>query len=479
MGRPAQRADHRRLPVRHPRGPAAPRARPAQRVRRDEIRVIARHLPPRHFKLSYLVTAWTQRPEDEHRLLSSLLTCFLRYDALPADAAHRTAGRARAAGPGDGRPAAAGGPGLRRRLVGARRRAQAVDRRGGQRAGRHRPAVSRPDRRSTGAAAGQSRAASTAGRRPSRPVRAAADGAGGAGRDARTPARRRAGRPSRSAGQARPAAGRRRGAGRTGCAARAPAGGDGRTQRPESRRRSSDATPDRRRRQDSESRPVRSADPEAQAPAAAADRGSRRERRDLAYLLGRAELVEDRVRELVPQRRADDPAPDDPFRGLYLSDETVDRLLDRGSAGRGGRRSGDARGGLEAEADAAEAAGAALRLRRLARDAGLTAARRRAADDRAAARSGHPVRAPVRLPQRRRHPAPRLGRAGPAAGRRLGDVGRGPGSAGAEPTAAAPRTAAWSRTPTDRSSPAALRVPDRVAAHLLGDDAPDPAAGRR
>ncbi|MFT4165528.1 MAG: DUF4255 domain-containing protein [Microlunatus sp.] len=47
--------------------------------------VVSRHLPPRHFKLSYLVTAWTQRPEDEHRLLSSLLTCFVRYEALPRD----------------------------------------------------------------------------------------------------------------------------------------------------------------------------------------------------------------------------------------------------------------------------------------------------------------------------------------------------------------------------------------------------------
>lgn len=46
--------------------------------------VTARHLPPRQMKLSYLVTAWTQRPEDEHRLLSSLLLGFLRYDALAA-----------------------------------------------------------------------------------------------------------------------------------------------------------------------------------------------------------------------------------------------------------------------------------------------------------------------------------------------------------------------------------------------------------
>ena len=46
-------------------------------------RVVARHLPPRWFKLSYLITAWTQRPEDEHRLLSALLTCFLRHDSVP------------------------------------------------------------------------------------------------------------------------------------------------------------------------------------------------------------------------------------------------------------------------------------------------------------------------------------------------------------------------------------------------------------
>lgn len=48
-------------------------------------RVADRHLPPRYFKLSYLVTAWTQRPEDEHRLLSAILACFLRHDAVPAE----------------------------------------------------------------------------------------------------------------------------------------------------------------------------------------------------------------------------------------------------------------------------------------------------------------------------------------------------------------------------------------------------------
>jgi hypothetical protein len=45
-----------------------------------------RRLPPRRFRLAYLVTAWTQRPEDEHRLLSALLACFIRNAMIkPAD----------------------------------------------------------------------------------------------------------------------------------------------------------------------------------------------------------------------------------------------------------------------------------------------------------------------------------------------------------------------------------------------------------
>jgi Pvc16 N-terminal domain len=51
----------------------------------DGNQVLARRLPPRYFKLSYLVAAWTQRPEDEHRLLAALMGCFLRYEALPTD----------------------------------------------------------------------------------------------------------------------------------------------------------------------------------------------------------------------------------------------------------------------------------------------------------------------------------------------------------------------------------------------------------
>ncbi len=54
--------------------------------RRNEDGIVdARFQPPRWFKLSYLVTAWTQRAEDEHRLLSVLLACFLSRDGLPID----------------------------------------------------------------------------------------------------------------------------------------------------------------------------------------------------------------------------------------------------------------------------------------------------------------------------------------------------------------------------------------------------------
>lgn len=54
-------------------------------VRNDVGMVVSRRPAPRHFKMSYLVTAWTQRPEDEHRLLSSLMRCFLKYEALPGE----------------------------------------------------------------------------------------------------------------------------------------------------------------------------------------------------------------------------------------------------------------------------------------------------------------------------------------------------------------------------------------------------------
>ncbi len=44
-----------------------------------------RRPPPRWFRLSYLVTAWTQRAEDEHRLLDSVLRHLTTVAVLPPE----------------------------------------------------------------------------------------------------------------------------------------------------------------------------------------------------------------------------------------------------------------------------------------------------------------------------------------------------------------------------------------------------------
>lgn len=53
---------------------------------RDESGMVARrHRPLRHFRLSYLMTCWTRRPEDEHRLLSAVLGCLIGTEVLAVD----------------------------------------------------------------------------------------------------------------------------------------------------------------------------------------------------------------------------------------------------------------------------------------------------------------------------------------------------------------------------------------------------------
>ncbi|MBP2324823.1 hypothetical protein JOF56_005208 [Kibdelosporangium banguiense] len=48
----------------------------------DEGMIVGWRHRPRWFQLSYLVTAWTNRPADEHRLLSQVLICLTRTDAI-------------------------------------------------------------------------------------------------------------------------------------------------------------------------------------------------------------------------------------------------------------------------------------------------------------------------------------------------------------------------------------------------------------
>ena len=61
------------------------RRRVAYEPLREERRVVGRRVPPRHFRLAYLLTAWTTRPEDEHRMIGEALEELVRMDAIPAE----------------------------------------------------------------------------------------------------------------------------------------------------------------------------------------------------------------------------------------------------------------------------------------------------------------------------------------------------------------------------------------------------------
>jgi hypothetical protein len=51
-------------------------------VRDERDVIVKRRRPPRWFRLSYLVTAWTKQPQDEHRLLSAVLATLLPHELL-------------------------------------------------------------------------------------------------------------------------------------------------------------------------------------------------------------------------------------------------------------------------------------------------------------------------------------------------------------------------------------------------------------
>ncbi len=195
----------------------------------------------------------------------------------------------------------------------------------------------------------------------------------------------------------------------------------------------------------------------------------------LAHLVGRAALVEDRVRALVELRRSDDPAPDDAFRGLYVNDETVDRLLAGPLAPVGWSDDPDAEGGgrpaVEASAAAAEVDGDEVRLRRLARDAGLTDL-------------DVELLVVALLPDLDARFERLYGYLNDDVTRRRASVGLALELAGGSTLMAATRARLEPSGPLlrhglvlleDGERPfltRGLRVPDRVVAHLLGDDAP-------
>ncbi|MFI7741405.1 AAA family ATPase [Kocuria rhizosphaericola] len=192
----------------------------------------------------------------------------------------------------------------------------------------------------------------------------------------------------------------------------------------------------------------------------------------LAHLLDRVGVVEERIRQLVAERRAEDPQPDDPFRGLYLSEESVDRLL--GTGPRAPRPVETSPRWVECEraADRAQQDGHHLRLRELAAVLGLTAldvdlllvALAADLDPRFEQLFGY-----LNDDVTRRRPSAAVALA--LSGAALSDAGArarllsGPLVTGHLLALEDP----------DRPLPGrALRVPERVVGHLLGDDTPDP-----
>jgi AAA+ superfamily predicted ATPase len=90
----------------------------------------------------------------------------------------------------------------------------------------------------------------------------------------------------------------------------------------------------------------------------------------LLHLRARLGALDDHVRAAVERRRAGVNGPEDPFRGLYVSEDDVDLLLVGAAAPLPALSDDDVRR-IEDEADAAAAAGTDLRLRRLAESFGL------------------------------------------------------------------------------------------------------------
>ena len=198
----------------------------------------------------------------------------------------------------------------------------------------------------------------------------------------------------------------------------------------------------------------------------------------LGYLLARVRLLEERVRGAVARRREVDPDPEDRFRGLYVSDAQVDALLAVPPAPLEPPEAQEATAALlarlDARADAAEAAGARIRLREVARAFRLA-----------------PLDVELLLVALAPDLDPRFerlyGYLHDDVSRRRASVGlalelaAGPAASGADRGRLgplAPLRAGHLLLVEDEDRPTltrALRVPDRVTAHLLGDDTPDPA----
>jgi hypothetical protein len=195
------------------------------------------------------------------------------------------------------------------------------------------------------------------------------------------------------------------------------------------------------------------------------------------HLAARLELIETRIRAAVARRRATDPDPDDRFRGLYVSDLQVDEMLAGGTApilpSAPDPTFIEQLRAVEADAEATEAAGADVRLRRLVRSFDL-----------------QPLDVELLLVALAPDLDPRferlygylhddVSRRRASIGLALELVGAGgaSGAGRARLGVSGPLVAGGLLVVEDTERPfltRALRVPDRVAGHLVGDDTTDP-----
>jgi hypothetical protein len=198
---------------------------------------------------------------------------------------------------------------------------------------------------------------------------------------------------------------------------------------------------------------------------------ARRVDASLRHLHARLAALDLHVRAAVERRRTGVHGPDDPFRGLYVSEEDVDRLL-AGPAEPLPALAGDDVRPIEADADAAIAGGADVRLRRLAASFGLDAA-------------DVELLLVALAPDLDARFERLYGYLHDDVSRRRASVGLSLELAGTllDPAGARHRLIAGPLVTgglvvvEDGERPfltRSLRVPDRVAMHLLGDDHPDP-----
>jgi Winged helix domain, variant/ATPase family associated with various cellular activities (AAA) len=196
----------------------------------------------------------------------------------------------------------------------------------------------------------------------------------------------------------------------------------------------------------------------------------------MVHVLGRLDVVRLRVAAVVAARRAVDAAPDDPFLGLYLSDDRIDDILRNDRVWVDAAVAGDQLEAVEARADIAAADGAELRLRALAERFGLDeldveillTAMAPDVDDRFERYYGY---LNDDVTRRRVSVGLALGLAGVHAAEA---VGRARFEAGGALTAGG---LVEIEDPDRPFLTRAVRVPDRVTAHLLGGDEPDAALG--